>query len=84
MKKYLNILAILFLTISSFAQSFTETKKSAEQGDVSAQYHLGKMYYKGEGTLTDKKQAKYWMKKSYENGYERAEKFWNDNELSKY
>ena len=40
---------ILFLTISySFllGQDFSETKKSAEQGDAMAQYNLGVMYSK--------------------------------------
>jgi len=34
----------------SFAQSFNEVKKSAEQGNAEAQYNLGQMYENGEGT----------------------------------
>ncbi|MCK5814317.1 MAG: sel1 repeat family protein, partial [Flavobacteriaceae bacterium] len=68
MKKYLSTLTMFFLVINSFGQSFTETKKAAEQGDADAQYNLGTMYSKGKGTLTDIKQAFYWWKKAAEQG----------------
>nr|WP_233897264.1 SEL1-like repeat protein [Tenacibaculum piscium] len=42
------------------------------------------MYFYGEGTLKDMKQTKYWMKKAYENGNQKAEGIWNDLELWKY
>jgi len=38
----------------------TSLKDSAEQGDAVAQFNLGYAYYRGEGTLMDKKQAFYW------------------------
>jgi len=68
MKTNLLILLLFFITHFSYAQSFNEVKQSAEQGDAAAQNNLGKMYYNGEGTLTDKKQAVYWYKKSAEQG----------------
>lgn len=84
MKKII-LIFIGFLFVNSLsAQSFNEMKKSAEQGDAEAQYNLGNMYQYGEGTLTDKKQAAYWIKKAYENGYEDAKLIWDDYELYKY
>ena len=68
MKTNLLILLLFFITNFSFAQSFNEVKKSAEQGNAEAQFSLGLMYSKGEGTLTDKKKAFYWIKKSAEQG----------------
>lgn len=68
MKTNLLILLLFFITNFSFAQSFNEVKKSAEEGDAVAQHNLGNMYHKGDGTLTDKKQAYYWYKKSAEQG----------------
>ena len=68
MKTNLLILLLFFIPNFSFAQSFNEVKESAEQGDAEAQFNLGIMYYTGEGTLTDKKQAFYWYKKSAEQG----------------
>jgi TPR repeat protein len=64
MKKNLLILLLFLITNFSFAQGFSEVKKSAEQGDAIAQYSLGIMYDNRKGTLTDKKQAFYWYKKS--------------------
>lgn len=42
------------------------------------------MYYFGDGTLINKKQAAFWTKKSNENGFNEAEKFWKLKELWKY
>ena len=39
-------------------------KKSAEKGYQPAYYHLGKMYYAGEGTKIDCEKAYFWLKKS--------------------
>ena len=67
------ILLLLFITNFSFAQGFSEVKKNAEQGDAIAQLNLGNIYYYGEGTLTDQKQAFYWYKKSAEQGNAEAQ-----------
>ena len=75
MKANLLILLLFFIINFSFAQSFNEVKKSAEQGDSRAQYNLGVKYSKGIGTLTDKKQAFYWWKKSAEQGFAEAQFF---------
>ena len=37
-----------------------------------------------DGTLVDKKQAAFWMRKAYENGHEKAQDTWNELELWKY
>jgi len=42
------------------------------------------MYFDGEGTLTDKKLSAFWIKKSYDNGYDEAKEFWEEYELWKY
>ena len=73
MKTNLLILLLLFIINFSFAQSFNDVKKSAEQGHAVAQYTLGVMYHKGDGTLTDMKQALYWFEKSAKQGYEDAQ-----------
>ncbi|MDE0472030.1 MAG: tetratricopeptide repeat protein [Ekhidna sp.] len=46
---------------------------AAEQGDADAQCFLGTMYYYGEGTLKDDKQAFYWCQKSAEQGFADAQ-----------
>ena len=84
MKQFLILIFTVLFGFQLYGQSFNDIKKSAEQGFAVAQYNLGLMYYNGEGTLTDKKQAAYLIKKSYENGLEVAKEFWNENELWKY
>ena len=54
--------------------------KAAKQGHVDAQYHLGFLYY----ILEENNNAKYWMKKAYENGHEKAKKAYDDLDLWKY
>ncbi len=51
--------------------------------DIS-QLKLGIQYYFGKGTLIDKKQSAYWVRKSYENGNEDAKNIWEELELWKY
>ncbi len=52
--------------------AFAYLKKSAEKGFEPAYYHLGKMYYFGEGTKTDCEKAYFWLKKSAEEEFEPA------------
>jgi len=59
MKANLLILLLFFMINFSFAQSFNEVKKSAEQGDSRAQYNLGVKYSNGIGTLTERKKRLY-------------------------
>ena len=72
MKKLILLLTILFTQII-VAQSFEETKKIAEEGDVEAQYNLGNHYYFGKGTLKDSKKAVYWYTKAAKQDYTNAQ-----------
>jgi hypothetical protein len=49
-------------------------RKSAEQGNASAQYNLGQMFELGQGVAQDNKSALKWYQKSAEQGNESAEK----------
>jgi len=69
MKQYLLLIPAFLLAVQLFGQSFADVKKSVEQGIAKAQFMLGLMFYGGEGTLTDKKQAAYWIKKSNKSRY---------------
>jgi TPR repeat protein len=60
------------LTVSSMASKFDDRLKAAEQGSSNAQYNLGFMYEKGQGTPQDYKKAVKWYKKSAEQGYANA------------
>jgi len=44
-------------------------QKAAKQGDRIAQYHLGDIYYNGDGVPMNSKKAFKWYKQSMENGY---------------
>ncbi len=48
--------------------------KAAEQGDATAQYNLGKMYFKGQGVTQDYKESAKWFTKAAEQGYAGAAK----------
>jgi TPR repeat protein len=49
-----------------YAQSTTELKKKAEDGDVQAQLALAKTYHLGEGVPEDEAQAVQWWQKAAE------------------
>ena len=54
----------------SIAESnFQEIISKAEQGEADAQYHLGSMYYSGEGVPHDEEQAIQWYTKAAEQGH---------------
>ena len=42
--------------------------KAAEQGDISAQCRLGKMFLDGEGVTKDSEKALYWFTRAGEQG----------------
>jgi len=54
--------------------------KSAQQNDPSSQFKVGMLYM----LVNDKKQAKYWIKKAYENDYSEAESVWNEFKMWNY
>ena len=46
-------LALGYYATQDYAEAVKWYRKAAERGDVTAQYNLGLMYYKGEGILQD-------------------------------
>ena len=56
-----------------YAQSITELKSKAEDGDVQAQLALAKAYHLGEGIEKDEAQAVQWWEKAAEHGDSAAE-----------
>ncbi len=53
---------------------FEENTKKAKEGDATAQFNLGWMYYKGRGVTKDFAQALYWYRKAAENWIAEAQK----------
>jgi S1-C subfamily serine protease len=54
-------------------QSIEELRTLAEQGDIDAQFNLGRKYGKGKGVEKDYKQGAYWLTKAAEQGHESAQ-----------
>jgi len=81
MNKVLYILSFLFVTSAAIAdtsdyiwnQQFAKKSAKAENGNLKAQYDVGNMYLKGQGTLQDAKQAFKWFKQAAEKDYSRAQ-----------
>ena len=73
--KLLTIGVFVLILVSGFSnKSKLEILiKSANQGDVEAQYNLGLMYENGQGVLQDYKEAIKWYKKSAEQGDKHAQ-----------
>ena len=61
---------------------------AAENGHAAAQYNLGLMYANGEGVEQNMTKCKQWIQKAFENSdvgiSQRAEDFWNINDLWQY
>lgn len=80
MKKIIT-LAMLMLAVMAHAdtsdyiwnQQFEKKFALAQQGDVRAQYDIGNMYLKGQGTGRNAEEAFKWFSKAAEQGYSRAE-----------
>ena len=51
-----------------------DIRSSAEQGDATAQYYLGLMYYEGESLQQDFQKAIYWFTKAAEQGFWHAQR----------
>ncbi len=66
------------------ARAFDWFEKAAKHELPKAQYHLGLMYASGRGVEKNMKKAKYWIKKSDENGFEKAKDAWEVYELWQY
>jgi len=48
-------------------------RKAAEQGDATAQYHLGRMYAKGEGVTENYKESVVWLSRAANQGNAEAQ-----------
>ncbi|WP_126452245.1 tetratricopeptide repeat protein [Sulfuriflexus mobilis] len=80
MKKIIAISILLFAAVVEadtsdyiWNQQFEKKLALAQQGDMKAQYDIGNMYLKGQGTARDAKEAFNWFGKAAEQGYSRAE-----------
>ena len=52
-----------------FVAAVRELKPLAEQGDATAQFNLGSLYYQGLGVPQDYKEAAQWMRRAAEQGH---------------
>jgi uncharacterized protein len=66
-------LGLLFARIKNHEQAVACWKKAAEQGDPEAQYNLGLMYSKGQGTEKDLAQAFNWFTQAAQQGVPSAQ-----------
>ena len=81
MKKVLLALSLFSVALLGVAdtsdyiwnQQFEKKMVKAEAGNLKAQYDVGNMYLKGQGTTRDAKEAYKWFKKAAEKGYSRAQ-----------
>lgn len=80
MKKIIALIALLLATMAQaddsdyiWNQQFEKKFALAEQGDVKAQYDIGNMFLKGQGTARNAKEAFNWFSKAAKQGYSRAE-----------
>ena len=73
--------------MKNYDEAFKWLKKSAEQGNITAQYNIGIMYNVGKGTKKNKAEAVKWLKKSAEQGNNYAQnylKLYNNVETIKW
>ena len=74
-QKVLTVFFVIgFISICVAHQSIAESNvqeiiSKAKQGEADAQYHLGSMYYSGEGVPHDDEQAVQWFTKAAEQGH---------------
>src|SRR5438874_3777263 len=67
------LVCLLAISHFGYAQTISELKSKAEDGDVQAQLALAKAYHLGEGIEKDEAQAVQWWKKAAEHGDTAAE-----------
>ena len=66
------LVSILCIT-TVFAQDIAEIRKKTEQIDAAANYHLGHVYWKGDGVPEDKAEALKWFRKAADQGHKEAQ-----------
>ena len=64
----LSMLALTLIAPWALGQDLTETRRLAEQGDVTAQYNLGVHYSNGDGVQQDDAEAARWYRLAAEQG----------------
>jgi TPR repeat protein len=69
----LSLTSAAALAQSAENNEFNETQRLAREGDISAQFDLGLMYYKGQGVEQDYSQAMKWFKLAAEHGIPEAQ-----------
>jgi len=81
MKLLLAVMSLLFFSSTVFAdtsdyiwnQQFSKKIVKAESGDLKAQYDIGNMYLKGQGTARNAKEAFNWFQLAAAKNYARAQ-----------
>ena len=58
-----------------YATAMVFFRKAADQGNASAQFSIGRMYYSGQGVPKDDVQAVQWYRKAADQGYAVAQIF---------
>ena len=72
-RKITIFLVAAMFSLSAIALDFNQTQRLASQGNASAQYNLGVMYYKGDGVPQDRYKATEWFQKAANQGHIKAE-----------
>ena len=72
-RKLTLFLAAAILSVSTMAADFSQNQRLANQGNASAQYNLGVMYYEGEGVRQDYIKARQWYEKAANQGNAKAQ-----------
>ena len=60
---------------NDYETAFKKLKPFAKQGDAIAQFHLGEMYYTGQGVAWNNKEAAKWSRRSADQGNGKAQSF---------
>ncbi|MCH8097667.1 MAG: sel1 repeat family protein [Proteobacteria bacterium] len=67
--------AISALNARKYKRAFAAFTALAEQGDATAQFYLGRMYYEGQGTEDNEYEAIEWFRRAAASGHVEAQ-FW--------
>ncbi|WP_445947386.1 tetratricopeptide repeat protein, partial [Shewanella sp.] len=79
MKYLITVIFTVALLLSNAAiatqsiEEFNVTKNYAEQGNATAQYNFGRMYFSGNGVKRDDNQARLWFEKAADQGHADAQ-----------
>jgi TPR repeat protein len=65
-------LGVMYRVLGSYQEAFKWTRLAVAQGLAEAQYHLGQLYYNGQGVSQDYGEALGWFKRAGEQGVSAA------------